>query len=109
MAASFFEHPILNSPYEAPGRCHALDADGQPLDLSPVDGRRESKFITPVPRPRKRRREQRGFTFEDDKGLSSETQQYDPHSDHQRNPPARCLVARWRRCAFRKKCVMLPL
>jgi type III restriction enzyme len=78
MAASFFEHPILNSPYEAPSRHHALDADGQPLDLDPVEGRRESRFITPVPKPRKRRREQRSFTFEDEKGLSSEEQQYNP-------------------------------
>ncbi len=78
MPASFFEHPILNSPYEAPSRHHALDADGQPLDLDPVEGRRESRFITPVPKPRKRRREQRSFTFEDEKGLSSEEQQYNP-------------------------------
>ena len=55
MAASFYEHPILNSPYEAPRRHHALDADGQPLDVDPIEGRRPSKFITPVPKSRKRR------------------------------------------------------
>jgi type III restriction enzyme len=27
-APSFFEKPILNSPYEEPARHHALDADG---------------------------------------------------------------------------------
>ena len=51
--ASFFERPILNSPYEVPRLHHALDAEGQPLDLEPVAGRRRSEFITPVPRPRK--------------------------------------------------------
>src|SRR5215213_7641739 len=55
MAPSFFDQPILNSPYEAPSRHHALDDDGQPLDLPPVDGRRRSKLITPVPKPKKTR------------------------------------------------------
>lgn len=27
---TFFEHPILNSPYAYPGRHWELDADGQP-------------------------------------------------------------------------------
>jgi type III restriction enzyme len=52
MAASFFEQPILNSPYETPRFHHALDADGQPLDVPPVEGRRRSEIITPVPMPR---------------------------------------------------------
>jgi len=34
---TFFEHPILNSPYELPKLHHALDKDGQPLDLTPVE------------------------------------------------------------------------
>jgi len=55
LSQSFFERPILNSPYEPPGRDHALDADGQPLDVPPVDGRRKSELITPVPKPRKRK------------------------------------------------------
>ncbi len=33
MAASFFEQPILNSPYEVPRFHHALDEYGQPLDV----------------------------------------------------------------------------
>jgi type III restriction enzyme len=52
MAASFFEQPILNNPYEAPRFHHALDGDGQPLDVPPVEGRRRSEIITPVPMPR---------------------------------------------------------
>ena len=52
MGASFFEQPILNSPYEAPRLHHALDEQGQPLDVPPVEGRRRSEIITPVPMPR---------------------------------------------------------
>ena len=52
MGASFFEQPILNNPYEAPRLHHALDEHGQPLDVPPVEGRRRSEIITPVPMPR---------------------------------------------------------
>jgi type III restriction enzyme len=52
MPASFFEQPILNSPYEVPRLHHALDENGQPLDLPPVQGRRRSEIITPVPLPK---------------------------------------------------------
>ena len=55
MSQSFFERPILNSPYAPPSRHHALDADGQPMDVPPVEGRRKSELITPVPKPRKRK------------------------------------------------------
>lgn len=53
MSYSFFEHPILNSPYGPPRRHHALAEDGQPLDLPPITGRRPSRFLTPVPKARK--------------------------------------------------------
>jgi type III restriction enzyme len=80
MTESFFERPILNSPYEVPRRHHALDKDGQPLDEPPVEGRRRSELITPVPRPRKRKSkpEQDTFVFDDDGGLSSIEQEYNP-------------------------------
>jgi hypothetical protein len=35
MPSSFFEQPVLNSPYAAPRYHHALDEHGQPLDVSP--------------------------------------------------------------------------
>jgi type III restriction enzyme len=35
-ASSFFEQPILNSPYEEPTRYHPLDAEGQPLNETPA-------------------------------------------------------------------------
>jgi type III restriction enzyme len=79
-AESFFEHPILNSPYEPPRLHRPLDKDGQPLDLPPIEGRRRSELIPPVPKPRKRktRAEQRSFVFGDDEGLSSVEQEYNP-------------------------------
>ena len=49
MSLSFFEQPILNSPYEPPRRHHGLSAEGQPLNLPPVEGRRRSELISPVP------------------------------------------------------------
>lgn len=49
MAASFFEQPVLNNPYEPPGFHHALDDEGQPLDVPPIVGRRGSSMVTPVP------------------------------------------------------------
>ena len=78
---SFFENPILNSPYEEPTRHHALDPDGQPLNEPPRDGRRRSEFITPVPKPRKKKQRadkaQARLGLEDD-DISSEDQQYNP-------------------------------
>jgi len=78
--ASFYECPILNSPYEAPSRHHALDEDGQPLDQAPLPGRRESKFLTPVPKAKKRRGRPRqdSFVFQDEQGLSTADQEYNP-------------------------------
>jgi len=51
---SFYERPILNSPYRVPSLFHPLDDNGQPLDGEPIKGRRPSKFIVPVPASRKK-------------------------------------------------------
>jgi type III restriction enzyme len=79
---SFFEKPILNSPYEAPARHHPLDADGQPIDGPPQQGRRKSELITPVPKPRKKKqksdRSQGKLDLANDDGLSTEEQEYNP-------------------------------
>ncbi|MDO9710758.1 BPTD_3080 family restriction endonuclease [Paracraurococcus lichenis] len=80
MPPNFFEQPILNSPYTVPTRHHALDDDGQPLNVPPVDGRRQSKLITPVPKARKKQKksEQASFVLSDPLGLSTEDQEYNP-------------------------------
>ncbi|RJX19455.1 MAG: restriction endonuclease [Desulforudis sp.] len=75
----FFEKPILNSPYEYPARHWELDDQGQPTQRI-IEKRRSAKFITPIPKPRKRKGsvEQRQLVFDEGKGLSTEAQQYDP-------------------------------
>ena len=81
MGATFFERPILNSPYEYPTQHWELDGDGQPTNEL-ILRRRRAEFITPVPKPKKRRRGhgQRDLAFQADQGLSTERQQYDPTS-----------------------------
>ena len=49
-----FDHPILNSPYEYPRRHWELDEAGQPTQQI-IETRRGAKFITPIPKPKKRK------------------------------------------------------
>src|SRR6266496_2113834 len=76
----FFEHPILYSPYEYPTRHWELD-DGQPTQKI-IERRRRAEFITPIPKPKKRRGSaaQQQIVFDEGKGLSTKQQQYDPTS-----------------------------
>lgn len=53
MTKPFYAEPILNSPYEVPTRHHALSDSGEPLDHPPIEGRRRSKYVAPVPKSRK--------------------------------------------------------
>lgn len=79
---TFFEKPILNSPYEEPSRHHDLDEEGQPTDNPPNLGRRRSEQITPVPKPKKRRKktedDQSAMNLQSGDGISSEEQEYNP-------------------------------
>jgi hypothetical protein len=50
----FFDHPILNSPYEYPKRYWELDSQGQPTQRI-IEDRRRADFITPIPKPKKRK------------------------------------------------------
>ena len=80
MSNPFFDHPILNSPYEYPLRHWELDEPGQPTQKI-IERRRSAKFITPIPKPKKRKAAaQAGFVFDEGKGLSTKEQQYDPTS-----------------------------
>jgi len=78
MSEDFFARPVLNSPYEYPARHWELDASGQPTNRI-LDRRRRAEFITPIPKPKKRRsRSQQEMVFDEGAGLSTEAQQYDP-------------------------------
>jgi type III restriction enzyme len=81
MNNQFFERPILNSPYEYPARYWELDPQGQPTQRI-IESRRKAEFITPIPKPRKRKEkaDQSDLVFDEGKGLSTEKQQYDPTS-----------------------------
>lgn len=78
MSDEFFEHPILNSPYGYPNRHWELDSGGQPTQQI-IESRRRADFVTPIPKPRKQKgkADQGSLIFDEGKGLSSETQQYD--------------------------------
>ncbi|MGH8568346.1 MAG: DEAD/DEAH box helicase family protein, partial [Gammaproteobacteria bacterium] len=81
MPDPFFDHPILYSPYEYPRRHWELDAQGQPTQRT-LDHRRRAEFITPIPKPKKRRhaRQQEELVFNEGRGLSTRGQQYNPTS-----------------------------
>ena len=81
MANPFFDRPILNSPYKCPRRHWELDEQGQPTQKI-IEDRRRAEFITPIPKPKKRKKSsaQQNFVFDEGKGLSTQEQQYDPTS-----------------------------
>jgi type III restriction enzyme len=74
----FFDHPILNSPYGYPARHWELDSQGQPTQ-NIVGHRRLAEFITPIPKPKKRKgaAQQSALVFDEGLGLSTAKQQYD--------------------------------
>ncbi|MHB1224100.1 MAG: BPTD_3080 family restriction endonuclease [Gemmatimonadaceae bacterium] len=79
MDNAFFDQPILNSPYEYPARHWELDGDGQPTQRI-LEARRTAQFITPIPKPRKRKQgEAQGkLVFDEGAGVSTAGQEYDP-------------------------------
>ncbi|MEP0924908.1 DEAD/DEAH box helicase family protein, partial [Leptolyngbya sp. ST-U4] len=79
MVYQFFEKPILNSPYEYPAQHWELDQDGQPTNQI-IFQRRSAEFVTPIPKPKKRRQSQevqQTLSLFDTEGISSDSQQYD--------------------------------
>jgi type III restriction enzyme len=78
MSNPFFEHPILYSPYKCPSRHWELDAQGQPTQQI-IESRRRAEFISPIPKPQKRKTsaKQAQIVFDEGKGLSTEKQQYE--------------------------------
>ncbi len=81
MPNRFFEHPIRNSPYEYPKEHWELDDQGQPTQHI-IEHRRKAEFITPIPKPRKRKgsSSQEQIVFDEGKGLSTKDQQYESTS-----------------------------
>ena len=76
---SFFERPIINSPYEIPSKHWHLDADGHPTNEINLE-RRESTYITPFPKSKKVRKgkDQVEMDLGTDTGEDDKHRQYDP-------------------------------
>jgi type III restriction enzyme len=90
---AFFERPILNSPYERPSQHWELDEQGQPTQKV-VPTRRRADFITPIPKPKKRKSAAaQQIVLVDETGISTQEQQYDPTSIINE---VRTLVEEWR-------------
>ena len=119
MSNPFFDHPILNSPYECPQRHWQLDPSGQPTQQT-IETRRRAEFITPIPKPKKRKggTDQNELVLDEGRGLSSEDQNYDltsrindvrsqvdtwrnlPPSQWQVTPETQRLLQHWRHHTF---------
>jgi type III restriction enzyme len=106
MTDRFFTHPILNSPYEKPAKHWELDEDGQPTQRT-LEYRRGAEFITPIPKPRKRKQssKQMDMILDEGKGLSTEEQQYDPTGNINL---VRSLVDQWRMIPDQKDWKVTP-
>jgi len=93
---TFYEQPVLNSPYAEPTRHHALNEHGQPTDNPPVLGRRRSEQISPVPKSRKQlseaRKNQKALSFHSEIGVPTDEQEYGWSIINE----IRSHVARWR-------------
>ena len=79
MSEAFFDRPILNSPYAVPSRHWELDEQGQPTQRI-VERRRAASFISPIPKPKKRKdwkSQAEQFVFDEGKGISTQDQQYE--------------------------------
>ena len=91
---TFFERPILNSPYERPTRHWELE-EGQPTHRI-IESRRRADFITPIPKPKKRKRgaEQQVLIADAGDDISTQAQQYAATTEIINQ--VRSLVEEWR-------------
>jgi type III restriction enzyme len=116
----FFEHPILNSPFEEPRRHWELDGGGQPTQEI-ISTRRRAEFISPLPKPKMRKGQgtQTSLEVRSDDGISTQKQQYaqaiinalraevdawrklPSPSDWNVSPETGRLLEHWRRCLSR--------
>lgn len=77
MTSTFFDQPILNSPYAFPASHWELDSAGQPTNRI-IDQRRIAEFITPIPKPKKRTRQtQTELVYNEASDISTDEQQYE--------------------------------
>ena len=97
--STFYDQPILNSPYGEPNRHHALDESGLPTDKPPIERRRSSALLSPIPKSRKRRGggkddAQMELNLHVGDGISDDSQQY---ATTTLINEVRAQVSQWRR------------
>lgn len=78
MSDAFYERPILNSPYEYPS-AHWELVEGLPT-RNVVNNRRKAEFITPIPRPKKRKDSKSRDLFDEVLAVADVEGTYDPIS-----------------------------
>ena len=103
MSDDFFNKPILNSPYEYPSAHWEMD-DGLPTQQI-LKFRRKAEFITPIPRPKKRKGAQSKELFDESLGLGDGSQKYDPISFINE---LRHQVDAWRRLPSEREWLVTP-
>ena len=115
---AFYKRPILNSPYEYPSRHWELDKSNLPTGREAA-GRRPSVYVSPIPKPRRRRTQQLELIADETaKTLATDGQQYDltafingvrravdqwralPESAWRVTPETARLLRHWRRHDF---------
>ena len=103
MSNKFSKKPILNSPYKYPSS-HWEIVDGLPTqDI--IDSRRKAEFITPVPKPRKRKDSKTQELFDESLGLGDSKQKYDPISFIN---DIRTHVDEWRELSDERRWMVTP-
>ena len=75
MTHPFYDHPILNSPYEYPTRHWELDRTGQPTQHI-IGTRRRAEFITPIPQSKKRKGKDAQAELDIAEGVSDQDHRY---------------------------------
>ena len=93
MNPTFFEQPILNSPYSYPEAHWQLDDNGLPTQHI-LKSRRIAKYITPIPRAKKRKADQSELLLDEGFGHSTHEQQYEITAA--KINALRSLVDQWR-------------
>ena len=77
MSSEFFAEPILNSPYDYPGRHWELDNSGQPTTKI-VEPQRRAEFLTRIRKPKspgKKKARQQELNLQGEASLNSQSGQ----------------------------------
>jgi type III restriction enzyme len=107
MSDAFFARPVINSPYECPTRHWELE-HGQPTQRV-IESRRRAEFVTPIPKPKKRRGRAAQADGQADLELDAADARDGQAYEHMSLiNEVRSLVSRWREAADRSQWGVTP-